>query len=127
MKHGAPEGPADFAALTLRRRLGELPSFALGGEAAPVPRLPIGSSFGQSLLSAFDSAFDPALLAALGLVPLYHGMTYRFTTNWYNDISNSPVLFTARVSSIATIVMAMPTVPKSASTAKVKSPTSSHA
>ena len=22
-------------------------------------------------------------------------MTYRFTTNWYNDISNSPVLFTA--------------------------------
>ncbi len=74
--HGAPEGPTGLAALTLRRRLGELPSFALGGEAAVVPRLPLGPSFGQTLLSAlnpaFGSAFDPALLSTFRLVPLDH-------------------------------------------------------
>ena len=106
-----PEGPTGFAALTFRRRLDELPSFALGGKAALVPSLPFGPLFGPTFR----------------LVRLDHGDDVSVHNELVHDISNSPVLFTARVSSIATIVIAMHTVPKSTSTANVKLPTSSQA
>ena len=49
----------------LWRRLRKLPSFALRGEPALVPRLPLCASLGQTLLTALGSTFNPALLPTL--------------------------------------------------------------